>query len=178
MRTSTLGQYEGTEIGFDLPSETTQKKDKIYETMVFRYWTSDSPGQWHLREREHGRWAQQLPQLTAWREFPDHNARRENGGRGLQALWAEERELKTGGGWVAKSSQDRESEKIKMPQKRAPEIIRASGVFTWIESRACLWGNYPRMEKESTKRSRKNNPQSSHKGRNSSFACQAAWKPS
>ena len=66
-----------------------------------KQWSSDIGHQpvwtWHLREREHKRWAQQLPQLTAWREFSCHNTGKEKGGRDLQFPYVEKRECKMGG---------------------------------------------------------------------------------
>lgn len=54
-----------------------KKLDKIYETIVFRHWTTSSGGQWSLRKVEQMRGVLWLPQLTLWMKFPGHSQRRD-----------------------------------------------------------------------------------------------------
>lgn len=82
LKTNSLTQFKTSAFSLEgvtgtrfILSETTEKLDKIYETMVLRCGTSGSSGQSPLRNGQQMKWSLPLLQLTIWREFPGWSRR-------------------------------------------------------------------------------------------------------
>lgn len=95
---STSSHDEVTHTGL-VSVKTIIKLDKICEAPEFRPWLTSNVRLWFLREGKCMRWAAQLSQLSAWRQFPNHGPVTWSLSKAWWFCWDEEAEIRVQGSW-------------------------------------------------------------------------------
>lgn len=117
----------------------------MYERVAFRRWMTGRAGQWSLKEGKWMKWALQLPQLTAQREFPDQSTGKEIPNRAWWAPCVQETELRIQRPkWLESTGQSTGEEKChrdrawKSAEESSPSTIENWSAYVCEET---TWGH-------------------------------------
>lgn len=102
---------------------------------------------WDIKSKQ---WLPQFPLLTTLAEFPVHGTWRRKQARILWNPWVERKETEVAR-LLRRVFWKRENQKRQTTLEISWE---SSMVFSWVLTSTCMWGNYQRQEKESSKKIR------------------------